>query len=62
MGQCIPLYKDSCAGHELWCSGNNLAMESDIDAELDYDEENGDTEEMERIVEPSEVFFDKLMN
>uniref|UniRef100_A0A915PZV0 C3H1-type domain-containing protein n=1 Tax=Setaria digitata TaxID=48799 RepID=A0A915PZV0_9BILA len=27
------------SGRELWDSGSNLAMESDVDAELDYDEE-----------------------
>lgn len=32
-------------------------MESDIDAELDYDEENGDNEEMEQIEGLSKVFF-----
>ncbi|KAL3997885.1 hypothetical protein ACH3XW_12755 [Acanthocheilonema viteae] len=42
-------------GKELWSGGNNLAMESDIDAELDYDEENGDNEEVERIEEQSKV-------
>uniref|UniRef100_A0A1I8EV77 C3H1-type domain-containing protein n=1 Tax=Wuchereria bancrofti TaxID=6293 RepID=A0A1I8EV77_WUCBA len=36
-------------GRELWSSGSNLAMESDVDAELDYDEE------LERIEEQSEV-------
>uniref|UniRef100_A0A0R3RGT2 C3H1-type domain-containing protein n=1 Tax=Elaeophora elaphi TaxID=1147741 RepID=A0A0R3RGT2_9BILA len=42
-------------GRELWGSGSNLAMESDVDAELDYDEENGDNEETERIEEQSKV-------
>ncbi|VDK81519.1 unnamed protein product [Litomosoides sigmodontis] len=42
-------------GRELWSSGSNLAMESDIDAELDYDEENGDNEEIEQIGEESKV-------
>lgn len=32
-------------------------MESDIDAELDYDEENGDNEEIEQIGEESKVTF-----
>ncbi|EFO28343.2 hypothetical protein LOAG_00120 [Loa loa] len=47
--------KSNPNGRELWSSGSNLAMESDIDAELDYDEENGDNEEMERVEEQSEV-------
>ncbi|KAM3721344.1 Zinc finger CCCH domain-containing protein [Dirofilaria immitis] len=42
-------------GRELWSSGSNLAMESDVDAELDYDEENADNEEMEQIKEQSKV-------
>ncbi|CAG9539034.1 unnamed protein product [Cercopithifilaria johnstoni] len=42
-------------GRELWSSGSNLALESDVDAELDYDEENGDNEEVERIEEQSKV-------
>ncbi|VDO31575.1 unnamed protein product [Brugia timori] len=41
--------KSSFNGRELWSSGSNLAMESDVDAELDYDEE------LERIEEQSEV-------
>ncbi|KAK6106565.1 hypothetical protein QQG55_24715 [Brugia pahangi] len=48
-GTVSALYKDSYTGRELWSSGSNLAMESDVDAELDYDEE------LERIEEQSEV-------
>lgn len=55
--KCHTVYKDSYAGREVWSSGSNLAMESDVDAELDYDEENGDNEEMEPIEEQSKVFF-----
>ncbi|VDP18010.1 unnamed protein product [Onchocerca flexuosa] len=39
---------------ERWNSGN-LAMESDVDAELDYDEENGDNEEIEQTEEQLKV-------